>query len=80
MPYLTQKDKISLEKIGGGAVSAGELNYSLTQICLNYLGDSPRYQRYNEIVGALECCKLEFYRRAVAPYEDKKIKENGDVY
>jgi len=32
------------------------------------------------VIGALEACKLEFYRRAVVPYEDKKIKENGDVY
>jgi hypothetical protein len=34
----------------------------------------------NEIVGALECCKQEFIRRKLNPYEDKKIKENSDVY
>lgn len=33
-----------------------------------------------EIGGAIECAKLEFYRRVAAPYEDKKIAENGDVY
>jgi hypothetical protein len=33
-----------------------------------------------EAVGAIECCKLEFYRRVAAPYEDRKIKTNGDVY
>ena len=32
------------------------------------------------ILGAVECAKLELYRRAVVPYEKKKIKENGDVY
>jgi len=31
-------------------------------------------------MGVLECIKQEFYRRAVAPYEDKKKEENGDVY
>jgi hypothetical protein len=35
---------------------------------------------YNDVIGALECCKLELYRRMVAPYENTKIKENGDVY
>ena len=31
-----------------------------------------------ELIGCLECCKLEFYRRLAASYEDKKICENGD--
>ena len=30
--------------------------------------------------GALRCAQMEFYRRVAAPYEDKKIQENGDVY
>ena len=29
---------------------------------------------------ALECAKLELYRRLAAPYEDEKRKETGDVY
>lgn len=33
-----------------------------------------------DALGALECCKLEFYRRVAAPYEDSKIISNGDVY
>ena len=33
-----------------------------------------------EVRGVVECVKLEFYRRAVAAYEDEKCKENGDVY
>ena len=38
------------------------------------------YSVMNEIVGALECAKLEMYRRIYAPYEDEKIEANGDVY
>jgi hypothetical protein len=34
----------------------------------------------NDIIGALEACKLEFYRRLVSHYEDIKIRSNGDVY
>lgn len=37
------------------------------------------YSDHNSAVGMLECAKLEFYRRQTAPYEDEKIKENGDV-
>ena len=38
------------------------------------------YSLINEVTGALENAKLEFYRRVVVPYEDMKIKINGDVY
>jgi len=39
-----------------------------------------RYAHLNEVVGVLECAKLELYRRVVAPYEDQKMTESGDVY
>jgi hypothetical protein len=38
------------------------------------------YRTINDVLGALEGAKLEFYRRVAAPYEDQKIQENGDVY
>jgi len=60
--------------------SSGDLNFVLTKVCLEYIENKKEsYQTYNDIVGALECCKLEMYRRAIAPYEDKKIIENGDL-
>jgi len=58
----------------------GELNYILTMIINNYWQTNGGYRAINDIVGALEGAKLEFYRRVAAPYEDQKIKENGDVY
>ncbi len=57
---------------------AGELNYCITTI-LN-LTNPKTYSDYNTLIGVLECVKMEFYRRAIVPYENKKIKENGDVY
>jgi hypothetical protein len=59
----------------------GDLNYAMTEMCKVWAerkGHS--YTTYNEIVGVLECCKLEFYRRMVSEYEDEKIIQNGDVY
>jgi len=84
MPYITQEDRE--EMVWRSPENAGELNYILTRIVLEYLTSNPEtsykanYQRYNDAMGALEGCKLELYRRAIAPYEDKKIQENGDVY
>jgi hypothetical protein len=64
----------------------GHLNYILTTlIATTYKqyavknGTSLTYSDYNEIIGMLECCKLEIYRQRVAEYENEKIKENGDV-
>ena len=38
------------------------------------------YHHYNQLIGVLECAKLELYRRLIAPYEDVKIIDDGDVY
>lgn len=60
--------------------NAGVLNYLFTRIALEYIktyGES--YQGYNDIMGALEGCKMELYRQHVSKYEDKKIVTNGDV-
>lgn len=59
----------------------GELNFAITELCLEYLdGEAPSYRDFIDVIGVLESCKLEFYRRAVVPYEEAKILENGDVY
>jgi hypothetical protein len=84
MPYIKQEDRSRFEHaIKGIALNppktAGELNYILTRIAHIFLGTEANYQAYNDAIGALEGAKLELYRRQVAKYEDKKIKENGDV-
>jgi hypothetical protein len=79
MPYV-DKDLRRVALLDG-ASTAGELNFLLTNLVRNYLMDNGmNYQTMNDIIGALEGCKMEFYRRMVVPYEDKKIEENGDVY
>lgn len=63
--------------------NAGELNYVITDLIDNYLYFQypvTSYVALNEVIGVLECVKLELYRRIAAPYEDKKMAENGDVY
>jgi hypothetical protein len=85
MPYIDQDARHRLD--GGEApANAGELNYAVTRLVDAYLARAAevsgrvRYAHLNEAVGVLECAKLELYRRVVAPYEDEKIAESGDVY
>jgi hypothetical protein len=67
--------------------SAGELNWTLTQVVVAYLSQQAggdfgglNYQLLNDAVGAMGGALAEFQRRVVGPYEDTKIKANGDVY
>ena len=58
---------------------AGDINYCITTL-LTKAGKPNGYEQYSALVGILETVKMELYRRMVAPYEDKKCKENGDVF
>jgi len=79
MPYIKQEQR-TLNTLDAPE-NAGELNWAITSLIKNYFDRSAQnYQAINDIVGALDGAKAEFQRRVVAPYEDKKIKENGDVY
>jgi len=80
MPYIDQDTRNRLAFDTVAPSSAGELNYAITRLVLKRLGAQPRYEDFNAAIGALECAKLELYRRMISPYEDKTIVENGDVY
>lgn len=76
MPYIVQH-----ERSEPGLQNPGKLNFEITALISAYMREHGlRYQTINDIVGALEGAKLEFYRRIAAPYEDTKIAANGDVY
>lgn len=84
MPYLDQTTRVALDRNrdrGLPAFSVGELNYIITKEALRFIDyNGMSYATINAAIGALECAKLELYRRLAAPYEDTKIQENGDVY
>jgi len=61
-----------------GTKRDGVLNYIISSLIAQLYKTS--YTDLNAAIGMLECAKLELYRRRLAPYEDEKIKENGDVY
>ena len=81
MPYIPSSLKPLV--IFHGPCTPGELNYAITQLTLSYVEKqkSPyTYATLNDVLGALEGAKLEFVRRVVVPYEDRKRAKNGDVY
>ncbi len=60
----------------------GCLNYVITKLLLGVYQlkyDDPRYKHINSIIGILECCKQEMYRRVATPYEDLAKRTNSDV-
>lgn len=83
MPYIVpdrRTEMLDIRRIGMAALpqNAGELNYMLSQILLEYQkqkGES--YAAYNDILGALEGAKLEMYRTLIGPYEQAKSLMNG---
>ena len=82
MPYIKKeirKDFTPVKLLH--ALDSGELNYLFTVLIKNYIDfHGLKYEHFNDVIGALEGAKLEFYRRIVVPYENNKIIDNGDVY
>jgi len=86
MPYIPKERREALEQLhtslrADRLENAGELNYAVTLLLKAYTEQKGRsYQTMNDVVGALEGAKAEYQRRVIAPYENLKILENGDVY
>ena len=85
MPYIKKHKREDLndyiEILKHNIESEGDLNYVITMLCKHFVdkkGES--YSAYNTIIGVLSCSQMEIYRRMVAEYENKKIRENGDVF
>lgn len=80
MPYIKAELRPDLEA-GKPIQTAGNLNFLITSLLIRYWVTSQQsYQQINDALGALEGAKQEFYRRIAVPYENEKIKSNGDVY
>ena len=84
MPYIRSERRAIIVREDGcldpsKIETEGELNFAITYL-MNQYAKMDSYAVFNEVIGAIECAKLEFARRRINGYEDKKIKENGDVY
>jgi hypothetical protein len=87
MPYITEAHReyykeeldILIDKLKSVNFPAGDVNYIVSMIVANAFKNKECYQTANDMIGALEACKIELYRRLVSDYEDLKIKSNGDI-
>lgn len=88
MPYIAPSDRDRLRPVldefskalKERKMTAGELNYLVTAMCIHFMSSrGENYAVHNEVVGVLECARQEYCRRWVSPYEDAKLRENGDL-
>lgn len=87
MPYIKKIQRPELDSLTMPLIKClqslpveeqdGALNYSVTTIIKKLY--PKRYFHLNRALGVLSAITLELYRRVIGPYEDEKIKENGDV-
>lgn len=87
MPYIHKNDRPPIDQLIQPLIEHlkslpidqqdGALNYAVTKTLKGVY--EPRYFNYNRAMGVLSAIQAEWYRRDVAPYEDEKIVENGDV-
>lgn len=88
MPYIKREDRPKLDALLEPLIAElrsapldaqdGRVNYVMTQLVRKvYIPRS--YASLNRSLGVLQAVSLELYRRVIAPYEDFKIQENGDL-
>ena len=80
MPYITKESRYYLDHHLCYPNTTGELNYQFSMLAREYMARNRKtYKAMNDVIGAMEAAKLEFYRRIVVPYEEEKMAENGDL-
>lgn len=86
MPYINQERRrwilqdVYLDVIIGRiALFPGDINFVISTIIWTIFNMYKSYTTANMLMGVLQSVQTEFYRRAVAPYEDEKLQENGDL-
>lgn len=87
MPYIPEDRRMGIDlELGADSLTwcpscAGDLNFVVSVFIANYIAERGlSYAALNEMVGALECAKMELNRVVIGPYEDVKIAQNGPVY
>ena len=82
MPYIKKEQRVFMDRVvnemkENDVTANGDLNYILYAYCKRYV--KPSFNNYKNFCGELRQCATEIERRLLGPYEDTKIKENGDV-
>lgn len=82
MPYIPQEERARLDPsilaLAVRITERGQLAYVIFKL-LCYLTTRPNFAKLSSWWGEAQLAVLEFKRRRIDPYEDRKIEENGDV-
>ncbi|MFN8392059.1 MAG: hypothetical protein U0136_17340 [Bdellovibrionota bacterium] len=88
MPYIKREERAQYQELlnelskkipADRMARPGHLNYVISLLLDKVYGKNLRYADHNEALGVLAGVSQEFYRRKTAPYEDIKIREEGDL-
>jgi hypothetical protein len=87
MPYIVPENRDEFDKLiqplaqllWHRGVQTGELNYVVTQLLWSLWEENPNYTFGSKLQAGVNDAVVEFYRRKMVPYEETKIKENGDI-
>jgi len=79
MPYINHEVDIEATCYEWNGV--GVLNCAISLVLSNYIkAQGLSYSTINDIVGALDCAKMEFYRKVAVPYEERKEADSVYTY
>lgn len=82
MPYVKPELRENLDDVVKCMIvhdvrANGDLNYILFKFCKYNV--APSYNNYKNFCGELRQCATEIEREILAPYEDVKKNENGEI-
>ena len=82
MPYIIKEKRLEMDMVvksmnNAGVKANGDLNYILYKFAKYHI--KPGYETYKNFLGELNEAAEEIRRRLLAPYENQKIIENGEI-
>ena len=81
MPYLTEHEKQAIDAGNLDPETEGQLTYVLQQALARYIMKRGlSYATLAQCLGSLDGAGDDLKRRVVRPYEERKQRENGDVW
>jgi len=88
MPYIKREERAQYQELLTELAARipqdrmsrpGHMNYVISLLIDKVYGHQMRYADHNEALGMLTGVQQELYRRKTAPYEDEKIRDEGDL-
>jgi hypothetical protein len=89
VPYIKKEERaqfetaiqVAVELLDASGNKPGHLNFFISSLLEGYASNKGVcYEVLSETAAQASAAATEFERRVIAPYEDSKIQENGDVY